>query len=43
MERLVEAVNTSLEKGTKAIGTVIDDIQYGQPKEAQFSNQLVDR
>jgi len=43
MEKVVEAVNAGLEKGVRAVGSVIDDIQYGQPQEAQLGPQLVDR
>ena len=43
LKQTVETVNAGLDKGAKSIGAVIDDIQYGQPQEAQMGNQLVDR
>ena len=43
MEKIVDSVNAGLDKGVRAIGAVIDDIQYGQPQEAAVGNQIVDR
>ena len=43
MEKVVEAVNAGVDKGVRALGAAIDDLQYGQPQEAQLGPQLLDR
>jgi len=39
----VEAVNAGVDKGVRALGAAIDDLQYGQPQEAQLGPQILDR
>ena len=40
---LVDSLNTGVERATAALGSLIDDLQYGQPREAQLGPQLADR
>ena len=42
MERLIETVNQGFDKGSKALGSVIDDIQYGQTSESHIGKQILE-